>query len=84
MALETTYAYDFPDLFKRNMIDIWNEHRARFPNSVHPPDSEICTNQVNKLKLTRIFGAFGPIMFALRVWVGFRASRRGETGTPTS
>ena len=51
MALETTYAYDFPDLFKRNMIDIWNEHRARFPNSVHPPDSEICTNQVNKLKL---------------------------------
>jgi len=45
MALETTYAYDFPDLFKRNMIDIWNEHRARFPNSVHPPDSEICTNQ---------------------------------------
>ena len=28
---------------------------------------------------TRIFGAYGPIMFALRVWVGFEASwRRGN------
>ena len=27
---------------------------------------------------TRIFGAFGPIMFDLQVWVGFRASWRGE------
>ena len=27
---------------------------------------------------TRIFGAFGPIMFNLWVWVGFRASWRGE------
>ena len=27
---------------------------------------------------TRIFGAYGPIMFALRVWVGFGASWRGE------
>ena len=61
MALETTYAYDFPDLFKRNMIDIWNEHRARFPNSVHPPDSEICTNQVNKLKLM----SFVPLNFEI-------------------
>ena len=26
---------------------------------------------------TRIFGAYGPIMFALRVWVGFGASWRG-------
>ena len=28
---------------------------------------------------TRIFGAYGPIMLALRVWVGFRASWRGGT-----
>ena len=27
---------------------------------------------------TRIFGAFGPIMFALWVWVGFGASWKGE------
>ena len=26
---------------------------------------------------TRIFGAYGPIMFALQVWEGFRASWRG-------
>ena len=26
---------------------------------------------------TRIFGAYGPIMFALWVWVGFEASWRG-------
>ena len=28
---------------------------------------------------TRIFGAYGPIMLALRVWVGFRARWRGGT-----
>ena len=30
------------------------------------------------IKRTRIYGAFSPNMFALRVWVGFGASWRGE------
>ena len=34
-------------------------------------------NQYVKFIQTRIFGAYGPIMFALRVWVGFGASWRG-------
>ena len=37
------------------------------------------TIEVVPLLTTRIFGAFGPIMFALRVWVGFGASWRSET-----
>ena len=47
LALETTYAYDFPDLFKNNTIAIWREHRATCtqPNCVHPLDSEVCTYQ---------------------------------------
>ena len=45
--METTYAYDFPDLFKNNTIAIWREHRATCtqPNCVHPLDSEVCTYQ---------------------------------------
>ena len=30
-------------------------------------------------RITRIFGAYSPIMLALRVWVGFIASWRGAT-----
>jgi hypothetical protein len=45
MALETTYAYDFPDLFKSNMVDIWKEYRAKWGQANCPPDSEICTYQ---------------------------------------
>ena len=45
MALETTYAYDFPDLFKSNMVDIWKEYRAKWGPANCPPDSEICTYQ---------------------------------------
>ena len=49
MALETTYAYDFPDLFKSNMVDIWKEYRAKWGKANCPPDSEICTYQVGYL-----------------------------------
>ena len=45
MALETTYAYDFPDLFKSNMIDIWKEHRSKYNLSQDIPDTEVCTYQ---------------------------------------
>ena len=34
---------------------------------------------LSKILLTRIFGAYGLIRFALQVWVGFRASWRGGT-----
>ena len=34
-------------------------------------------NNFTLILITRIFGAYGPIMFALRVWVGFRASWKG-------
>ena len=34
----------------------------------------LCTKSFYR---TRIFGAYGPIMFALRVWVGFGAGWRG-------
>ena len=33
----------------------------------------------NQILIARIFGAFGLIMFALWVWVGFGASWRGES-----
>ena len=33
---------------------------------------------LSKILLTRIFGAYGLIRFALQVWVGFRASWRGR------
>ena len=45
LALETTYAYDFPDLFKNNVISIWREYRAVHPDCDHPLDSEVCTYQ---------------------------------------
>ena len=36
----------------------------------------MCTDVLLFFHETRIFGAFCPIMFALWVWVGFRASLR--------
>ena len=43
LALETTYAYDFPDLFKTNVVAIWREHRTNCSraNCFHPLDSEV-------------------------------------------
>jgi hypothetical protein len=38
----------------------------------------MCTDVLLFFHETRIFGAFCPIMFALWVWVGFKASLRGE------
>ncbi len=43
LALETTYAYDFPALFKNNLIEMWREHRLRNPDCVCPADSEVCS-----------------------------------------
>nr|APH81346.1 ACC [Paracyclopina nana] len=47
LALETTYAYDFPDLFKNSLIEVWREHRTHCQVStcVHPLDSEVCSYQ---------------------------------------
>lgn len=46
LALETTYAYDFPDLFKNSIIEIWRNHRSKFPeDGPHPLDSEVCSYQ---------------------------------------
>jgi acetyl-CoA carboxylase/biotin carboxylase 1 len=48
LALETTYAYDFPDLFKKNIIEIWREHKLKCSDTescYHPMDSEVCTYQ---------------------------------------
>ena len=28
LALETTFVYDYPDLFKVNLKEIWKEHKA--------------------------------------------------------
>ena len=39
--------------------------------------SVIKTNSFDNIKETRIFGAYGPIMFALWVWVDFGASWKG-------
>ena len=46
LALETTYAYDFPDLFKNSIIEMWRSHRSKFPeDGPHPLDSEVCSYQ---------------------------------------
>ena len=47
LALETTYAYDFPDLFKNSMIDIWRTHRSKYSSQScqTPLDSEVCSYQ---------------------------------------
>ena len=48
LALETTYAYDIPDLFKNSIIDVWRLHRSKFQHeseTVHPLDSEVFSYQ---------------------------------------
>lgn len=49
LSQETTYAYDFPDLFKNSIIDIWREHKANCQRLgqtySHPLDSEVCVYQ---------------------------------------
>ena len=48
LALETTYAYDFPDLFKNSLIEVWREHRTNCQlgkDCPHPLDSEVCAYQ---------------------------------------
>ena len=45
LALETTYAYDIPDLFKNNIIEMWRVHRSNFPDQNSPLDSEVCSYQ---------------------------------------
>jgi acetyl-CoA carboxylase/biotin carboxylase 1 len=49
LTLETTYAYDFPDLFKNNLVEAWRDHRNACTlgaaNCFHPMDSEVCSYQ---------------------------------------
>lgn len=44
LSLETTYAFDYPEIFANNLRDIWREHEASCQNEScqHPKEADMC------------------------------------------